>query len=834
MDRRAFLRTTGVVTGLASVGTTTVQSASARQQSGPPSAAWTETFTLGGMETANTAVPGVDGGFVFAGQTTEAGVRDGWAMKVDDDGGETWRRSYGGDAEEWISAATPTADGYLFAGQTASLGNGQLDAWLLKIDADGAPQWERPYGDTRDDRASSVITDGSDFVFAGGTNSEGSGGIDAWVMRVDSAGEERWNKVYGGSGDDWAFSHVATDDGGYLLAGETDSAGNGGRDAWLLETDADGVAQWNQVYGGSADDYARDVVRAHDGGYVFVGGTQSAGSGGTDGWIVKVAADGTKQWETRVGGSSDDRLVSLCRRNGGYLAVGSTASSGRGQQSTWAVQFDADGTDLWAETYGTDDLDYANAVASSDPPLIAGTTESSGSSSARLVQLGTQAAPSAAFVATPSQPETELETTFDGSGSTTPSGLIREYSWDVDGDDRFERSGESVTHRFDQVGTVPVTLRIETTDGTTDAVTQSLDVSVARSAALQQAGSNVDSVTAASLDHGATVESAVTRLNQQVREGRVPLDTAEEATERLLLAERFTESVVGGLGPDPYDGSSAEYDLAGHTTELALTVLVNITMAALSLAGGKIGKYVGKKLPLVSSYVDDLVTKLDGAVAKLANYVSNLSGAGGQALKSRANSIAEDALEQLGQKAGERGATDIVGGFIDEQVAAVKSTVADSLRQLVEWDGDPFIRGSVAHLDDGLGLVYTDLDPDRIERDGLAGSLDGAQAALSDGVSRIDDELRVAHAGLQAIQDTLDNFGLVDNLVDAVTAIAEGDATQAVLEVLWAVGSLVGDIVSMVFNIVGAGYGVKTMLDVASIHEETLTGIAEGRATETA
>jgi len=115
------------------------------------------------------------------------------------------------------------------------------------------------------------------------------------------------------------------------------------------------------------------------------------------------------------------------------------------------------------------------------------------------------------------------------------------------------------------------------------------------------------------------------------------------------------------------------------------------------------------------------------------------------------------------------------------------------------------------------------------ERDGLDGSLQGARDALDDGVSRVDDELRIAHAGLQAIQDTLDNFGLVDNLLDAITAIAEGDAKQAVIEVLWAIGSLVGDVVSMVYNIVGAGYGVKTMLDVASIHEETLSGIANGR-----
>jgi len=426
-----------------------------------------------------------------------------------------------------------------------------------------------------------------------------------------------------------------------------------------------------------------------------------------------------------------------------------------------------------------------------------------------------------------------VQTTYDGSGSTAPSGSIRQYSWAVDGDDRFEESGESVTHTFDQVGTVPVTLRITTSGGTSDSITKSLDVSVAHSSELREVATNVDDITVGSIDHGPTVESAVTRLNQQVREGRVQLETAEEATERLLMAERFTESVVGGLGPEPYDRSSEEYDLAGHTTELALTVLVNILMAALSMAGGKIGKYVGDKLPLVSSYLDDLVTKLDGAVASLADYISNLSGTAGKALRDRANSIAEDALETLGEKAGQRGATEAIGGFIDEQVAAVETTVADTLRGLVEWDGDLFARGSVAHLDDGLGLVYTDLDPDRIERGGLDGSLRGARAALSDGVNRVDEELRIAHAGLQAIQDTLDNFGLVDNLIDAVTAIAEGDGAEAVLEILWAVGSLVGDIVSLVFNIVGAGYGVKTMLDVASIHEETLSGIADGREPRT-
>jgi len=93
----------------------------------------------------------------------------------------------------------------------------------------------------------------------------------------------------------------------------------------VLATDGDRTAQWNQVYGGSEDDYARAVVPAHDDGYVFAGGTKSAGSGGTDGLIVEIDSTGTETWRKRVGGRNDDRFTSLVRHGEGYLAVGSTA-----------------------------------------------------------------------------------------------------------------------------------------------------------------------------------------------------------------------------------------------------------------------------------------------------------------------------------------------------------------------------------------------------------------------------------------------------------------------------------------------------------------------------
>ncbi|PGF14945.1 hypothetical protein CP556_01590 [Natrinema sp. CBA1119] len=801
-----------------------------------PGIEWSQTFDRGGDDIAITAVDGSGDGYLFAGQTTSgSGGRDAWVLKTDGSGRETWQKTFGGGAHDWISAATPADSGSLLAGQTASRGNGQLDAWLVKLAADGTEQWQRPYGGTGDDRASSVLSEPGGYVFAGGTKSAGSGGVDAWLMRVDESGDGDWNEVYGGTGDDWAFDHVRTDDGGYLLVGETDSAGSGGRDAWVLATDGDGTAQWNQVYGGSADDYARAVVPAHDDGYVFAGGTKSAGSGGTDGLIVEIDSSGTETWRKRVGGRDDDRFTSLVRHGEGYLAVGSTASTGRGQQSTWVVKLLADGKVVWQTTYETNAVDYANAVVGGDDPLVVGALEQGGTGSARLVKLAGESntgEPTADFSVTPTPPETSLETKYEGTGSSAANGTIATYEWDTDGDGEFEEVGESATHAYEQVGEVPVTLRLRTDDGGTTETTKTLDVRVARTSALREHAREIDDVTVTDIDHEATVASAVSRLNDRVRTDRLPLETAEGATQRLVLAETFTVDVLSGLGSESYEQSVEEYDLAGHTAELVLSLLVDLAMIGVGIAGGKLGTYIADKLPYLSGYVDDLVGKLDDAIAKLADYAADLSGEASTALKESSDEIAKGAVDKLVEETSGEIAKLALGEYIDEQISAFQSTVADTLRRPIEYtietDGDKIDDDYDNRLDDGLALAYTRLDPDRLGREGLRGSLTGARTALNDGVMTVTDELRTAHAGLQAIQDTLDEFGLFENLADAYAALMEGDAVETILEILWAIGSLVGDIVSAVYDLLGAGYGVKTMQDVANVHYETVDGIVEG------
>ena len=102
----------------------------------------------------------------------------------------------------------------------------------------------------------------------------------------------RWNRTYGGGADDLAHSVVQAVDGGYAIAGSTNSFGAGSLDVYLVKTDSAGNMLWNRTYGGTKDDAAYSVVQTSDGGYAIVGYTDSFGAGGFDFWLVRYIYDG--------------------------------------------------------------------------------------------------------------------------------------------------------------------------------------------------------------------------------------------------------------------------------------------------------------------------------------------------------------------------------------------------------------------------------------------------------------------------------------------------------------------------------------------------------------
>lgn len=154
--------------------------------------------------------------------------------------------------------------------------------------------WSKTYGGSGVDYATSVqqTSDGG-YVLAGVTYSAGNGLGDFWLVKTDSAGDKQWSRTYGGTGDDLVDYVQQTSDGGYVLAGCTWSFGAGSNDFWLVKTDSSGNQQWNKTYGGAQDDWASSVQQTSDGGYILAGGTDSFDAGSSDFLLVKIGGAGT-------------------------------------------------------------------------------------------------------------------------------------------------------------------------------------------------------------------------------------------------------------------------------------------------------------------------------------------------------------------------------------------------------------------------------------------------------------------------------------------------------------------------------------------------------------
>jgi len=347
-----------------------------------------KTYGGTGYERASALVQTADGGYALAGWTESLGGGgfNFWLVKTDSAGNEQWNKTYGGTDNDCAWALVQTADGgYALAGETYSFGagGGWPDFWLVKTDAVGNEQWNKTYGGTDDDLAWALVqTADGGYALAGYTFSLGAGDSDFWLVKTDSAGNEQWNKTYGGTSIEEAWALVQTADGGYALGGWTFSFGFGGGDFWLVKTDSAGNEQWNKTYGGESYDQAFTMVQTADGGYALAGQTQSFGAGGPmDFWLVKTDAAGNEQWNKTYGGTDDEEVHALVQTaDGGYALAGETWSLGGGGFNSWLVKTDAVGNEQWNKTYGGTEADWAEALVQTADGgyTLAGVTDSFG------------------------------------------------------------------------------------------------------------------------------------------------------------------------------------------------------------------------------------------------------------------------------------------------------------------------------------------------------------------------------------------------------------------------------------------------------------------------
>jgi len=355
-----------------------------------PPIEWSKTYGGAGLENARCMIQTSDGGYTLAGDTESfgAGNKDFWLVKTDASGNMEWNQTYGGVRAEIAFSVVETSDGgYALAGRTRSFGAAMVDCWLVKVDSSGNQEWRKSYGGAGIEAARSVVeTSDGGYALAGFTESFGAGGEDFWLVKVDSSGNHEWNKTYGAAGNEGARSVVETSDGGYALAGETGSFGAGDVDFWLVKVDAAGNHEWNKTYGAALADGAFSVVESSDGGYALAGYTRSFGASGSDFWLVKVDAAGNHEWNKTYGGAGNDPAHSLVETSvveagdGGYALAGFTVSFGEGGQDGWLIETDADGNMEWNQTYGGSGNDALNSVVETADGgyALAGFTESFG------------------------------------------------------------------------------------------------------------------------------------------------------------------------------------------------------------------------------------------------------------------------------------------------------------------------------------------------------------------------------------------------------------------------------------------------------------------------
>ena len=255
---------------------------------------WNQTYGGTSDEGAFSVVQTADGEYVIAGYTTSfgAGGEDAWLVKTDVAGNMLWNQTYGGTGNDEALSVIQTSDGgYAIAGDTTSFGAGIVDFWLVKTDSAGNELWNHTYDKTSLDWVWSVVqTSDGGYAIAGSSGSSSDVGLsDFWLVKTDSSGNMLWNQAYGGAYLENGFSVVQTADGGYIVAGETGSFGAKDLDVWLVKTDSAGNVLWNQTYGGVEPDSAKSVVQTSDGGYAIAGMTESFDSRGVrNAWLIKV------------------------------------------------------------------------------------------------------------------------------------------------------------------------------------------------------------------------------------------------------------------------------------------------------------------------------------------------------------------------------------------------------------------------------------------------------------------------------------------------------------------------------------------------------------------
>ena len=217
-----------------------------------------------------------------------------WVIKINRKKGyKIWGKYFGGAEDDEAHSIYPTKDnGFIVAGYTKSFKAKKADIWVLKFNRTKTKEWAKIFGGKKNEKAYSVIQIEDGYIIAGYTESLGAGKKDFLIIKIDNNGKKIWHNTFGGKKDEEARAIRQTKDEGFIIVGYTESYGKGKKDIWIVKTDKDGNKLWTKTYGGAKNEEAYSIQQTKDGGYIIAGYTESFGKGFKDFYIIKTDKKG--------------------------------------------------------------------------------------------------------------------------------------------------------------------------------------------------------------------------------------------------------------------------------------------------------------------------------------------------------------------------------------------------------------------------------------------------------------------------------------------------------------------------------------------------------------
>lgn len=385
---------------------------------------WQKIFGGSNSDFGNHIIQTNDGGYILAGSTESddfgipfnKGRSDIILIKIDKFGETQWLKIFGGSHNDGVTKILQTSDmGYILTGYSQSndgdilnhLGN--MDVWILKLNAAGDIDWSRTYGGSNSEIANSILeTSDFGYIVSGSTESDNgditnnNGKTDAWVFKLDPIGNIEWQSTFGGSLNDNFSSLIETSDGAYIAVGNTESndfdltANKGMNDIWVVKIAPPGLILWEKTFGGSRNDFGKSIIESRDGMYYIAGtvesadGDISANKGNQDIWLFKIDPTGNIIfWEKNFGGTQNDMAAHMILTEDEYLVVAASTGSNDGDITEnkgiiqgvldyWVLKVDLEGGLNWQKTFGGQFEDKAESIQQTNDKgfILAGMSQS--------------------------------------------------------------------------------------------------------------------------------------------------------------------------------------------------------------------------------------------------------------------------------------------------------------------------------------------------------------------------------------------------------------------------------------------------------------------------